>query len=265
MHPRVGLHQIAFMGESTVDFLDHVADIGVRNVTLVTPRLEEAGAIEAVRDCGIPVASINHPFAIHPDLEKDSGEAAEELFHTIEMARRVHAPSIYLITGGRGALSWEEAAERFSSLIAPCADAARAAGIDLLVENASALNADIHIAHTFTDTIRLAEQSGVGICIELHACWAESGLYTLFRRAMPYTGLVQVSDYVLGDRTTPCRAVPGDGTIPLESLIGDILRAGYRGIFDLELIGPRIAEEGNRVATKRAAIYLSEMLDRLGA
>ena len=82
---------------------------------------------------------------------------------------------------------------------------------------------------------------------------------------MPMTGLVQASDYVLGDRTAPCRAVPGDGAIPLERLLGDILDAGYTGVFDLELVGPRIEAEGNRAATRRAAERLSEILYRLRA
>ena len=93
----------------------------------------------------------------------------------------------------------------------------------------------------------------------------EAGLRDLFRRVMPLVGLVQVSDYVLGDRSTPCRAVIGDGAIPLERLLGDILAAGYTGVFDLELVGPRIEAEGARAATRRAAENLSEILTRLGA
>ena len=93
----------------------------------------------------------------------------------------------------------------------------------------------------------------------------EAGLASLFLDAMPVTGLVQVSDYVLGDRTTPCRAVPGDGVIPLDRLIGDLLESGYAGLFDLELIGPRIAAEGAYAASTRAAERLSEILMKLGA
>ena len=48
-----------------------------------------------------------------------------------------------------------------------------------------------------------------------------------------------MSDYVLGDRSAPCRSVPGDGDIPLRRLIDDLLTAGYTGLFDLELVGPR--------------------------
>ena len=61
------------------------------------------------------------------------------------------------------------------------------------------------------------------------------------------------------------RAVPGDGDIPLERLIGWLLEVGYPGAFELELLGPRIDEEGHAAAGARAATYTSELLTRLGA
>jgi sugar phosphate isomerase/epimerase len=269
MHKRISLHQVAFMGESTGRFIGHCRAIGVQHMTLVTPKLMAAGeldeAVEGLVAGGPRVATVNHVFAVFPDLATDHGMAAQKLHGAIDIAARLGADAIYLLSGGRGSLDWEGAAERFAGLIAPCLEAARARGLTLLVENANSLNADIHIAHTLPDAIRLAEIAGIGLCMELHACWMEAGLRSLFRRAMPITGLVQVSDYVLGDRTTPCRAVPGDGVIPLERLIGDLLEAGYTGLFDLELVGPRIAAEGAAAASTRAAERLSEILVKLGA
>jgi sugar phosphate isomerase/epimerase len=269
MHPRVCLHQVAFIAESTTAFVEHCRDSGVPHMTLVTPLLMRPGGLEeaqaALAAGGPRVACVNHPFAGYPDLERDSGEAAAKLAEAITIAAALGAPSIYMLTGARGSLDWEAAAARFAALIAPCRALAADRGVTLLVENANSLNADLHIAHTLADAITLAGTAGIGLCLELHACWMEAGLARLFRRAMPITGLVQVSDYVLGDRTTPCRAVPGDGAIPLERLLGDVLEAGYEGVFDLELVGPRIAAEGSRAATRRAADYLSELLTRLGA
>ena len=82
---------------------------------------------------------------------------------------------------------------------------------------------------------------------------------------MPNTGLVQISDYVSGDRSTPNRAVPGDGMVPNERLLRDLLDLGYEGVFDLELVGPRIEAEGCHAATRRACENLSELLTKLGA
>jgi sugar phosphate isomerase/epimerase len=63
----------------------------------------------------------------------------------------------------------------------------------------------------------------------------------------------------------PARAVPGDGNIPLKRIIEWLLRVGYMGAFDLELLGPRIDKEGRLSATRRAAEKTSEILTSLGA
>lgn len=269
MHPRVGLHQVAFLEEGTPAFLDHCARIGVQNCTLVTAALLQPGTVAQTRSRlatgGPRVDAVNHPFATFPDLERDTGEAAANLLRAIACAAALDARWLYVLTGGRGSLTWEQAAQKFTSLIDAGRAAAAAAGVTLLVENASPFNADIHIAHTLADLIALADIAGIGMCIELHACWAEADLGRLLRRALPNTGLVQVSDYVLGDRTAPCRAVPGDGAIPLQRIIGDVLDAGYGGVFDIELVGPRIEAEGARAATERAARRVSEILTGLGA
>ena len=266
MHPRISLHQVAFAGEPTALFLDHCRAIGVGSVTLATPLLDRPGELEAALEArDLQVACLNHPFAARAGLEGDGGEAAAGLLRAIDLAATLRARSIYMLTGARGSLDWETAADRFAALVEPCKAAAEAKGIALLVENANAFNADRHIAHTLHDAIALAEIAGIGLCLELHACWGEAGLGRLIRHAAPFTGLVQVSDYVLGDRSSPARAVPGDGVIPLERLIGQVLEAGYRGLFDLELVGPRIEAEGPRAATTRAATYLSDLLTRLGA
>lgn len=265
MHPRVSLHQVAFIAEPTARFLEFCCSIGVQHCTLAAPCLQTRESRYGLRESPVNIGCINHLFALHPDIERDDGAAAAHLLDIIEIAAEVGAPAIYLLTGGRGALSWEAAAQRFTDLLAPCCDAARQAGIRLLVENASPLNADIHMAHSLPDAARLARIAGIGVCAELHACWTEADLRGNLAAAMPLIGLVQVSDYVLGDRSTPCRAVPGDGAIPLEAILGDVLDLGYSGLFDLELVGPRIAAEGPREACSRAARHVSDLLERLGA
>jgi sugar phosphate isomerase/epimerase len=241
----------------------------VGHTTLVTPKLFQPGETESalgeLAKGGVRATTMNHVFGVYPNLESDEGEAGRQLIRAIDVTASVGGTQIYLISGGRGSLTWEEGAARFARLIAPCLGHAAERGVQLLVENASAMNADMHMAHTLPDAVRLAETAGIGVCIELHACWMEGDLAGNFARAMPLAGLVQASDYVLGDRTTPCRAVPGDGVIPLERLLRQLLDLGYEGLFDLELVGPRINAEGCYAASTRAAAYLSDLLVKLGA
>lgn len=269
MHPRVCLHQVGFLSESTPAFVAFCREIGVRHMTLANPHMLGPTALEdtlaALAPGGTNATNMAQPFARYPDLERDTGQAAQVLNQAIDAAVAMGMPHIYLVSGGRGALDWEQAASRMADLLAPCRDHAAARGVALSVETANLLNADIHIAHTLDDTIRLAEIAEIGVTIDLGACWFEGGLKAKFARAMPNTRLVQVSDYVLGDRSTPCRAVPGDGIVPLERQMGQLLELGYDGVFDIELTGPRIVEEGHRKAFRRAAENLSEILTKLGA
>jgi sugar phosphate isomerase/epimerase len=76
---------------------------------------------------------------------------------------------------------------------------------------------------------------------------------------------VQVSDYVVGTLTASERAVPGDGDIPLRRLIGVLAGAGYAGPFELEMLGPRIEEEGYPAAIARGIAALEPMLPAAGA
>jgi sugar phosphate isomerase/epimerase len=54
------------------------------------------------------------------------------------------------------------------------------------------------------------------------------------------------ADAVPTSVSMPDRVVPGDGTVPLGWLVEQIAATGYRGYFDIELLGPRIDAEGAR-------------------
>lgn len=266
MHPRLSLHQVGMIEQSNAAFVEACRRIGIANAVLVADKLigDELAKVRAdLAEGGPRIAGVTHVFC--RDLARVSEAELAATRAAIDVAGALGAPCLYMLTGGRGALSWEQAAERFAELVAPCRDAARERGVNLLIENASALYADIHIAHTLADTIALAQRAGIGVCVDLFHCWAEGRLDERLQGAVAMIGLVQVSDYVLGDRALPARAVPGDGAIPLERIVGSLLAAGYAGTFDLELVGPRIAAQDRQVAFRRAAERVSDMLARLGA
>jgi sugar phosphate isomerase/epimerase len=252
VHKGLSVHNVTFLGADTRELHKNWTTLGLRHLSVLDTQLLDPGFARLVRDEGYVVEAVTHPFGGGADLSR-----------LIDAATTAGARCIYMLTGGRNGLTWEQAAERFSHAIEPCVHEARQAGVSLAIENASSLYADIHLAHSLRDAITLAELAGIGICIDLFHCWAEADLAGLLRRALPRTQLIQLSDYVLGDRALPARAVPGDGAIPIESFVAQALAGGYRFGFDLELLGPRIEAEGRLAAAARACAAVSEMLDRL--
>jgi sugar phosphate isomerase/epimerase len=271
MHDRISIHQICFASLALPQFVQQCEQLGAKRIGLISPPLLAGDGAQLAKSAlasgKLSVQSIAHVFNAGP-LSADATmqrQSRESLLRLIDIAAQLNARSIYMLTGGHGDLDWDDAAECFCEAIAPCVEQAAAAGIALAIENASSLYADIHLAHSLADTVMLAEKAGIGICIELFFCWAEANLAATFARAMPRCELIQLSDYVYGDRSLPARAVPGDGCIPLERLMRLALDAGYQGTFDLELLGPRIEAEGAATALARAGDHIGTLLQRLGA
>ena len=99
--------------------------------------------------------------------------------------------------------------------------------------------------------------------MEINACWAERNLTDTLTTGVDTIRIVQVSDFAVGTLSTPNRLVPGDGDIPLARILGELERAGYAGAFDLELIGPKIDEEGYESAVPRAIAALADLLEAI--
>jgi len=269
MHDRLSVHSISFPTADVPALLEHWGTLGAKRVSFSNGQLRDqdpATLHEALKRGGHQVETITHVLENKTLSDDETAKAAVAagLSNTIAMAKTLGASSIYMLTGGRGSMQWEQAAEVFASTIQPCAAQAQDAGIKLAIENTTAFYAHGHIGNNLRDTITLAEIAGIGVCIDYYACWTEAGMREQFRRAMPRLVLVQASDYVLGDKLAS-RAVPGDGTIPWRDVLGWLLQDGYQGAFDFELFGPRIDAEGQREAVARAAQNIGAMLIELGA
>lgn len=243
-----------------------IARLGARGISPDLEQVLELGAgkaVAAIRDCGLQVATITHrAFAF--STPEDTAAARERLMRTLDIAAELGAQNVIMTTGGRGMHTWTEAAHRFAEAVAPCAEAARAAGIGLGIEPTSHLYADASIVHRLSDTVTVAKMAGISVMIDLFACWADSDIEIALAEAAAMSPLAQISDYVLGDRGLPCRAVPGDGAVSYERFIPIMVAAGFTGWYDLEIIGPRLQAEGHEAGLKRAAANIGGLLEQAG-
>jgi sugar phosphate isomerase/epimerase len=236
-------------------------DLGVARVGLSLRKCEERGLARAAADLAADGRDVtNIVEAGWLDLHvPDAWRATTDRWRAAIDALAGCAPWVFVLTAGTAhRLAWDEAAARFARAIAPvCADA-RDAGVTIAVENTSSLRVDLSLVHRLADALDLAAVAGVSVCAELQSCWAERGVGRLLTD--PRVVHVQVSDYAVGSLTTPDRVVPGDGDVALTRLFGALARGGYRGAYELELVGPRIEAEGYRSAIARSIAWLEANL-----
>lgn len=264
MHPRVGVSAISTYRWGLEEDLAFYAGAGITNVGVSAGKLEQAGwdrGVALVRDAGLRVTNLIGLGPFRLDEPTSWTASRERLDRALDAARQLAAECLVITTGPAGRLTWEAAADAVAEALAPTVQGALAAGLPVALEHTNPLRVDVGFVHTLRDALDLARRLGTGVCMEVNACWAERGLSTTVRAGCDTLLLVQVSDFAVGTHCTPDRLVPGDGDIDLERVLGEVLDSGYRGVFDIELIGPRIDAEGYPSAVGRAIEWLTRFLE----
>jgi len=253
--PRVAVSGICTTRLSIEEDVAFWARHGISTVGIPRRKLTGDG-IELIARAGLQVTSL---LGFGPELSDPSTWPAgrDDLRAMFCEAEAIGAQSVVITTGPARHLRWEQAADALAQVLEPVLDEAP---VPVLVEHTNQLRTDISFVHSLRDVVDLAHDLGVGVVMEVNACWMERALPETLADGLDVIGLVQVSDTMPGVRSTPDRAVPGDGIVPLERVLGDVLRAGYEGAFELEFIGPRIEDEGYDSAVPRAVAALERIL-----
>jgi sugar phosphate isomerase/epimerase len=267
VHQRLSVSAVSSWRWTLDEDLAFWAETGVDHVGLSFRKLEEHGlepAVARVGDAGLRVSNIVE--LGWWDLAEPAGWPAQQqrLARAVDVATDVGG-CLVLTTGPARGLDWDDAAARLADALGPVREHAAAGGVELTIEHTGPLRLDLSFCTTFLDGVELARRCATGLCMEVSSCFAERDLAARITAAHDVLAHVQLSDFVIGSLCTPDRAVPGDGDVPLGAIVGAINTAGYAGAFELELVGPRIEEEGYRSAVTRSIEHLDALLAaRLG-
>jgi sugar phosphate isomerase/epimerase len=253
-HPRLSVNSLSSLFQPFDADISMWQTLGIEHVGVISPKLEAKGwdaALDSLRREGLKVSNVSTEQHV--------------LAESLRLASDLGAATVYVCSGPAGARPWEEAAESFCKEIAPMADLARDLGVRLAVEPTNPLRSDVSFVYSLRDALDLAAMAGIEVVVDFYSCWYERGFDSLVREHIDAIALVQVCDYAFGTFDTPNRSVIGEGDVPVERLISTLLAAGYEGVFDLEILGPRIEAEGYEAAIGRSVEAASQMLYRLGA
>lgn len=267
MHPRLSVSQISSFTWTLDEDLAYWEQAGIDRVGLALRKLEATGdplaAVERVRDAGLHVANLLAPCPFRldrPDEWPAQRPAADVL---MDVALALRPDVVIMTTGPAGTLPWERAADAFEEITRGLVAEAEREGLLLAIEHTHSLRTDVGFVHTLRDALDLGFRVDMGACMEINACWAERNLAGTIAAGIDAIVAVQVSDHAIGTRTTPDRLVPGDGDLPIERIVRQLEEAGYAGSYDLEVVGPRIEEEGYASAIERGLAWMTELLTEI--
>ena len=266
MHSRVSVSAICTYRWTVAEDLAFWSRHGIDRVGISVAKLEKHGWDDGVARIADAIAGgldVGNLIGLGPfRLTEPAGwdEQRARLVRALDAAVAFEAKCMVCTTGPAGALPWDEAADAFADAMKPVIGEAKTRSMRIALEHTNSLRVDVGFVHTLRDAIDLASRLGIDVCMEVNACWAERALAQTITAGVERIALVQLSDYAIGTLTTPARLVPGDGDIPIGRIVDTLLAAGYEGSFDLELIGPRIEEEGYEAAIPRAVAAVERLM-----
>src|SRR4051812_26423089 len=131
MHERISVNSLCFPGASLAVDVERCQALGVQRIGVTSAKMKAMGldaAMRMLRQSRLKVATIGTSSFTKPHNIDDRTAwpaARAELMKYIAVASELGAPSLYLTSGARGSLSWEEAADAFAEAIAPCLQQAK--------------------------------------------------------------------------------------------------------------------------------------------
>ncbi len=271
MHPRACVSAISTFQLALDEDLAFWERHGIDTVGVSVAKLERFGWAEGTKRVadaaarGLRVANLIGLGPFHLADPASWPRQQDRLAQSVTTATEVGAECMVFTTGPFAPLTWEEAADALAAALTPILADAASHGVPFAIEHTNSLRVDVGFVHTLKDAVDLARRFDVGVCMELNACWAERDLDATIRAGVDRIRLVQVSDFKVGTVASSQRLVPGDGDIPIARILRSVIDAGYRGVFDLELIGDEIVAEGYDAAVPRAVDALGSILEELGA
>ena len=249
--------------------LDHDVELaqrlGMDGLTVPVAKLEPFGVekgLKLLADSGLPVAAATGAGMFSLDDRAKWPEQIERSKRVTDLAGRMGAECMPLLAGSGGKLSYEEAEEEFLALLDQFLPTVRDNGTRLALEPNTCLRYDLGFCHTLHDALDLAERVDspqFGVLFEMNNAWYERHLYDNIARRFDRIFLVQIDDQPANDFCTPSRVALGDGVIPCDRILRAFEAAGYDGYYDIEVVGPALAERGHEAIITACIDYLAKL------
>jgi sugar phosphate isomerase/epimerase len=245
---------------SLADDVRALERLGFRSISLATSKVAAYGSRRAVgllRASSLEVAHVSS-YGRFGAGAAGRRRGMDDVRRGIAFGHEVGARVVAVLSGPRRQLAWDAAAGALADAYAALVPEATAAGLRLAIEVVHPLRQDLAFVNTLAAARTLARRGGPrgGYVLDVwHSAWEPAFVATAARDARRRIHAVQLSDVKPVTLRSMDRALLGRGIAPLAALVGALERGGYRGFYELEIIGDDVERLGYErvLATSRRA------------
>jgi sugar phosphate isomerase/epimerase len=227
--------------------VQHYKNHGFRAIGVWRPKLSECGeakGAELLSEFGMKASSLNWAGGFTGHDGRTFRDAIVDGLDAIDVAAELGADCLVVLAGSRSGHTRNHAKRILTQALTELAEAAQAVGIQLAIE-------PMHVgcAHEFTfltsipdtlDVISSIDRSNCGIVFDCYHMAQDHNVVDWLPSIVPFIRLVQLGDAKGAPMGEQNRCLLGHGRVPLHRIVKTLEQYGYRGYYEIELMGEDI-------------------------
>lgn len=252
---RVSISELSMMRWDLATEVEALSSLGFGGVSLWRTKLSDVGVAEArrlLRRRGIRVSSLQWAGGFTGSDGRTFRESVDDAWDAVRTAAALGCGVLVVHPGCRGGHTLGHAHRLLCEAMERLAPAALDRGVRLAIQPfhpASAAGCGfLTRVSTALEWIDRFDHPGVGLALDLWQFGGEPGLVGLLPDLVDRLAVVKLADREGCPAADRERLPPGEGSLPLESLVGTLVARGYRGWCEYEVVGEAVEAGGYRQA-----------------
>ncbi len=237
---RVAFHETTTRRSSFTEDLDLYEAAGVAGIGLCTLKLADWSPRRialAIRARGLSVSSVGIAGGFTRFNQFTLEDAVREGTELIELAARVGAPVVRVVSGPVGTHIRAQARRALLGGLEELLPVAKRCGVQLALQPMALQFHKWSFLHTLNDAMEIVHEFSVkelGLAFGTYHLGGEVNLLKRLEKIAPHIATVQLADWV-PTRSDTDRRLPGEGRLPLPEIVSVLEASGYRGWYELEV------------------------------
>jgi len=225
----------------------------------------EAKGATLLEELGLEVSALSWAGGFTGSDGRNFDDAVEDAKQAIQLAEELHAGCLVIYSGARAGHINKHAVRVFMSALEELVPFAEAHRVCLAIKP---------IRHPYgrnwtflrhvSDALKVLEvfhSPNFKMVLDLYEFADQKEVINHLPGLIPHLALVQFGDRVKPPREEPNRRLPGSGSLPLEATMTQLMRLGYRGAFDVELMGSDVQQFSYEEMLSHSVRYWTESIE----
>lgn len=242
--PRLSINETTTYRWSFLEDVTGLAALGVESLGVWRPKLCEFGeerGVELLRESGLAVSSLWSAGGFTGSDGHTHRDSIRDALDALRLAAELNAECLVVVSGARRSHTKNHAQRMLREALCELGDAAAFYGLQVAV---APLDRGAHDRNSFLTTLDLAlealapcKHSHVGLVFDFLQIANEPAVCKRMGQIVPWIKIAALCDANLPAQTDDDRRLPGQGQMPLAEIISALESNGFRGTYDVHLLG----------------------------